>query len=149
MSGTLRVYRSARSTYIVFGTMWFPLFALMMAAIVKNPKEPSAWQFLAILLGVGILIYLWIRAYRLKLDQTTIAYRSLFGGHHQVSLADIAAAGSPSGPKRFSEPLLPPDRIEITMKHGTRPTHLIINAKVFSLQAIADLKQVLAPVWRN
>jgi hypothetical protein len=148
MSSSLRIYRPARSTYLVFGLIWCVLFAIMVAAVIKRPSEPSAWQFLAILVGVGGLLCVWISAFKLELDRTTIAYRSLFGGHHRVNLSDVAVATAATGSAKFSEPLLPPNRIEIIMKRGTKPVRLIINAKVFSRRAIADLRQELAPVWR-
>ena len=149
MSSVLRIYRSARSTYLVFGTMWFVLFAIMVAAVAKRPMDPSAWQFLFITLGVGGFIYVWIAAYRLELEQTTLSYRSLFGGHHVVRLSDVAVASAATGVKKFTEPLLPPNRIKITMKLGVEPACLIINAQVFGRDAIEDLRRSLSPAWKT
>ena len=127
--------------------MWAAFVALGLAAAIKNPSDHSRWILLLIFFGIGSGLLLWLKAYRLEFAENVLTYKSLFGGSNSIALANIQCAYSPTGVKKFTEPFLPTNRIEITMKAGIKPGRVTINTKVFSRDAVARLMQCLSPWW--
>jgi hypothetical protein len=128
----------------MFGIMFGAPIALGVIADLARPTA-SATPFLGCLLAAFIFTNIWIAFFRLEIGPDAISYRSFFGGSRRARLADVSAARHAFG----GAPYGPGVRVEIAMKRGVEPAKLMINAKVFTRDAIADLQCSLASVRRN
>lgn len=125
--------RAAASTYIVFGLMFGPV--CIFAALAFRQ-----YSLTIIVTAVLLVIFIWIRAFRIVVDDTTVSYTSLFSGRRSFQLAEIVSARTEIGVKK---PIEPTYRLIIVFKESGVASQIVVNMKVFRRRDIAKLIDVL------
>jgi hypothetical protein len=129
-------FRAARSTYLV--ALVVAVTPAMLAPIcLKHSQYGSA----VVLLLFVVLPFVWVSRFALTITQDRVIYRSLDAGTRVVLLEHVAAAKWKFGYGPGDSRLLPPNRIEIERIGGQ--SRLVINAKVFSYEAVLALMAAL------
>jgi hypothetical protein len=85
----------------------------------------------------------WLAFFKLELGDGWIKYRSLFGGVQEIQLADIKSAELMTGIRQYASPFFPPNRIEIAVRGKDGERFVVINTKVFSREALRNLRDCL------
>ena len=98
--GVLRA-RACASTYTIFA---------IIAGIIVVPEvwlvldRKSTLANLAIMVGLGIAVFVWIAAFKLEVQHGLLKYRTLFRGTRSIALSDIQRAEVTTG---ATEPMGP------------------------------------------
>ena len=133
MSSNIRLdARAALSTYVIFGFFVLPGCGVMLL----DRRIQTTICFSAIL----ILIFAWVRRFRIVVDETSLSYTSLFGGKKIVKLDDITTAHTEIGSKDRFGPVM---RFELECKPPSREHQIVINMKVFSRKDLHSLFEIL------
>ena len=130
---------ACRSTYVVFSVMIVPLCVFFI--FIALYKHKNDWLPVILLSGIWLLIFFWIKAFKLSFSSadSTISYRTLFGGVKCMSMSDIHSAKIIVGEyKTGFEPLA-----QLVLQSKANGEKIKINLKVFSAKDIADLLRTL------
>ncbi len=127
------VYRAAISTYLVFGV----IFAIPAVLMVSRWRDPGARQIFAMVVAAAFVCFAWIARFRIVITEETLHFRSLFASA-SVPRRSIEAAHVTVRPSRFKGPI----RLVVNYDGGGE---IEINAKVFSLEAIAAVLALAPP----
>lgn len=130
------VIRAGTSTYLAFLLIWLVPSMLVLLGAAYAPPATSVWGmfFLIVLFGLGLLI--WIRRFRIEYGESRICYTALFSGSNEIDTKDIESVVSEVGIHRYSDRFLPPNRLVLNLKQGSRKKRLVINIKVFNKKNI-------------
>ena len=120
------------SFFLVVG--WIPFLFVGL-----HINRPGAFDltFHGITFGALLLGFLWLRAFKLEIDSQEVRYFSLFGGKESIPLTEIGKIKWKVF-ERNDSPTQPPIRLEITPKRGSTAQKLIINAKPFPRDGLAE-----------
>jgi hypothetical protein len=131
-------YRAAMPTYalvIVVGL----IFCLPVPGLISA----SAYGPAAALLSVTAILLLWARGFRLTVTDEGFAYRTLFRRSRAIRFTEVIECRLRFGYESGESHLLP--SIRLSVKHRSAPEPMMINLKVFSREAVADLLKRLEP----
>lgn len=137
------VFRASRSTYWVVLFIWLAPALLVASATVQHLAIESAWQMTGFVTTYGVLLWVWVRKFRLEIGDGKIAYTSLFGGHREIRAAEIESVVRSIGIVRYRDRFSPPLRLEIIPKGTSTAQKVVINAKVFDRKSVDCLLQYL------
>jgi hypothetical protein len=127
--------------------MFGGILTLYIAVALRNPSLQIV-SFAALLLAGRLISYAWIAFFRLEIGPETLTYRCLLGGRTTVRWTDVSAARDIF--IKSSNPRLGrAHSIEIRTKIGVEPSRLMVNPKVFPLDAVRDLRHSLENVWTS
>ena len=135
----MRTYVAVPSAYVALSVITGLPVACSVAICFMEPK-PGSFLGLLTALGGFTLAMIWLRRFRIIIDDRTITYTSLTQ-RRTVLLEEIKSVKFSIEP--FADPGGP--TVRLTLKLRTRDPAVIINAKVFSREAIRDVRS-LAPV---
>jgi hypothetical protein len=129
-------------SYLTLGTMWA---VVALGGFFVAMKPPHNWEFVYIPGGVGIGFMLWLRAFRLKIADGELSYRTLFFGNRSIGLADIEKAetqviGTSKGEYRV---------LLIYPRAGNLQKPIRVNIKVFSKEDLGRLFDLLGPKFKS
>ena len=132
--------RAGLSTLIVFLCMTLPFFLLFAWLYVFRRAEVGPVVLAG---GLCVLVVLWWRSFRLEIDETSISYRTLFGGTRRLSLSDVAHVVHIVDFR--SRGFRPPIRLEVYARQSQSRPAFDISMKVFTLGDVARIDGALAP----
>ena len=125
--------RAAASTYVVFGLMFVPLCCFSILVFRQSSST-------ILCSSVLLLIFVWIRTYRIVVDGAELSYTSLFGGRQSVQLEEIASARTEIG---IRDALGPMYRLVLELSGHAEKSQIVINMKVFRREDMATLIGIL------
>jgi len=143
---------AATSSFLVLETPIAFLSALYVALALK---DPTMWIIAGSCLGIGLLTFLWLRAFEIEIADDTLTYSSLFGGTQAVALSDILNVrpktvwGSQppraaTGTVRYFAPTRPTTRLVVAFRTGEHLRTFEINLKVFGMPEVKRLLEALS-----
>ena len=115
------------STYLVMGSFWTLMFALVLASALQGAG--GAWLMVGLLGSILVLILLWVGFFRISLIGETLFYRSLWGGTRSLQLSEIKSAEIKID---TNEKFGPPYRLILWPEPSTGKKPIVVNMKVFS-----------------
>jgi len=124
------IIRTQSSQYWVWGGIGLVLIFVGVKNVVESP---SRWYSLMLLILTWSVIFLWLTAYKISLDQNILSYSALLKGTVSVSRDDIVNAEVLSG--RFGHAII------IRPKSGDP---IVINTKPFGRSDLQLVLQFLA-----
>jgi hypothetical protein len=130
----VQVFAADRSGYIGFGVI---LGTATSFAVVVLWHERSIDTVLLLLtcISVSCLTFYWLRAFRITIGTDTLTYSSMM----EMRTVPLTAIRTISfGYKLFEKPFGPTVQLILTLGNESPP--VIINAKVFSREAIAAVR---------
>lgn len=130
------VFHADRPGYIGFGII-FGAACLLMVFIVWRDFRATTVAILVCIVAAAVITFYWLHAFRLEIGPETLTYRSIFTVR-SIRRADIDSVTLRTAP--FEQVLGPTVRLTITLSKDEPP--LVINAKVFSREAIQAVKQL-------
>jgi hypothetical protein len=134
---------AAPSTYIFFGGL--EAFALFGTAYVAVHTRLTLVDVLT-LLGFPTTLIVWVYAFRLEISNGVLSYRTLFRGTRSIALSSIASARTAITPQA---PLGPFFRLTIYPSRDARTRPIVINMKVFSIEDVNRLIDILGPKFHG
>lgn len=115
-------------------------FLMALPAAFKRPSEwPST---IGVCLVAGVWVFIWIKAYKIEIEDGELRYRTLFGGTKKVLLSRIKSAKIEAGYKQYQDRFRPSIRLAIKLKDAPGVA-FDINLKVFSRAGIKQLVELL------
>jgi hypothetical protein len=139
------VLRAGLSTYVVFGIIFG--FLTLLSGIASSADRGMAPVF-AVCAFAWLVSYLWISSFRLEISEDTLTYRTLFSGTSTYHFTEIVHIRRESGVIQYSDRFKPFVRYVVTPETSSRRP-LLINAKVFSAQALREFKDALQARYRK
>jgi hypothetical protein len=139
MEGSFRA-RTCRQTYLVFACMAAPLLLLFACVAIRDGSLTSnAGSVVAMILLVLGFAFVWLRTYRITIEDGRLQYRSLWCGRQSVRLSDLQSVKIESGHSRYRDRFKPAVRLMVRYTESGKDRSLCINLKVFSR---SDAKKV-------
>lgn len=137
--------RACLSTYAVLAGIFGLLLVFCLALALAKPAR-GAWQSVAIVAAVFTYVIVWIAAFRLKVADGILSYRSLFGGVRSLGLDEIQLAEIKID---FERKFGPPLGLLITPRSGCQKPKILVNMKVFGKEDLHKLFDILGPALKG
>lgn len=138
------VFRACLSSYVTFGIIaGAPLLAYLLLPLFG---KPMLWQPIAILSVAFLIIFIWLRSFKIMLYDDQITYKTLFSTASSLNYSDVVQAKVESGIGNGLNRNGPTVRLVVHPLLSSRESPLIINAKVFSRE---DIKKILTILNRK
>lgn len=131
------MYRASGGTYAF--VLAVGGIATVMSAVMdfkSGSLSPLSWFTMSCLL-LGVV---WARAFKLELSNSQIRFRSLFGCVRTVELSQLETARLEIGYKEYGASVFSP-MVRVRLMLNDR-TSVVINAKVFPLEALHELEAI-------
>jgi hypothetical protein len=138
--------RAATSTYVVFGLIVAVpcLLSPIAMSIDSMSRDKSHWVHDSVVIiffsAVILLTFLWIRKFRILVEDSVLSYTSLFGGTRTLNLVDIEVARTEHGPQALLGPFF---RLVVQPTAFANKPPIIINMKIFSRRDLEELFVIL------
>jgi hypothetical protein len=117
-----------------------PLLLLFACVTIRDGSLTSnAWSVAAMILLVLGFAFVWLRAYKITLENGRLQYRSLWRSRQGAPLSDIRSAGIEIGNSGYLDCFRPTVRLMVRYTEGGKDRSLCINLKVFSR---SDAKEI-------
>jgi hypothetical protein len=123
-------FRTEVSQYYIWGGIGL---VLIFVGIKNTVENPSHWYSLMFLTLAWIILFSWLAAYKICIEQDVLSYSAFLKGTVSVNRDDIAKAEVLSG--RFAHAII----IELTSGY-----RIVINTKPFKKSDLQILLQFLA-----
>jgi hypothetical protein len=120
------------------GILFVPLGICFAAA-----RRGAGWGGVAVVLMLMLAVFVWYRAFSLRLNQGMLCYRTLFSGVTTIPIIDIEGARIEIGCFTFSDRFRPTVRLVIAPRKRSGVRQLDVNVKVFEQDDIERLLDVL------
>jgi hypothetical protein len=135
------IMRAARSTYIGFGVIVG--FMLVLTLLPLITVGGISLKMLSVVLGAGLFVFGWIRAFKVTVDQTHITYRTLLAGTRTIAIADIQKARVVVGDYYRRSRTEPYMILDLEPRPELHQKAMKINIKVFRLDDVRRLVGVV------
>jgi hypothetical protein len=122
--------RTERAQYFIWGGIGL---VLLLVSANNVGEHPSHWYSLILLILAWSIVFLWLAAYKISIDEDVLSYSALLKGTVSISRDDIVSAEVLSG--RLEHAII------INPKSGDR---IIINTKPFRRSDVQIVLQFLA-----
>ena len=130
-------------TYITFGV----IFGIPLIIDLSNVRRSGLRISLVCLICMG-LCFLWLSAYRLRIANGAVTYRSLIGGIRSLALSDIGRAQIRIGVSSYTDRFRPTARLVLEPRPESNSRPVSVNMGVFSKQSIDQVLAALGPLVR-
>ncbi len=142
--GTEQSIRASRSAYVTFSIIiGLPLIGYLLLPFLG---KPLLWEPISILLSAAVLLLIWLRSFQVTLDDSKIAYKTLFSARSYLDYSDIVTAKIESGVSPGKDRNGATVRLVVQPSPTSGKQPLIINAKVFSRE---DIRLILSTLNRK
>lgn len=133
--------KAAAASYIVLGLCLSAPIICPLVVIISRPELFGSWAPV-LFVGVSVLALVgaWLRAFRVRLHNGEVVYRTLFSGPKALEIVRITRAKFVRQYDPWADWGKPRVRLDLFADGGENPT-LSINLKVFSAR---DVRYLLA-----
>jgi len=114
--------------------------ALCIYLLTKGAMNSvTTYAMLALVLGLGALAFLWLRAFSLEMDTRKVTYSTLLGGSQSIDLDAIAKVEWMLDYTSDGHVGHRPLRLELVPRPNSPAPRLAINARIFDRQKLTQL----------
>jgi len=142
------VLRAGKAPFLIFG----PVFGVSAAFLLYNAffaGNVLNWVAAIISLGALVLLFMWLKAFRLELTEDAVAYKTLFTHSRELRYSEIEESVVTLGADNYRDRFRPTLRLNIQPYKNLNKPVITINIKVFDRTEIHDAIQVLNAKLQN